>query len=45
MKSIFKVIKQGEPQQVASQKAEGGQLNKCMITLQEWGDKYGNTFV
>ena len=45
MKSIFKVIKQGEPQQVASQKAEGGQLSKCMITLQEWGDKYGNTFV
>ena len=45
MKNLFKVIHQGEPQQVASQKAEGGQLSKCMITLQEWGDKYGDTFV
>ena len=45
MKSIFKVIKQGEPQQVASQKAEGGQLSKCQIVLQEWGDKYGDAFV
>ena len=45
MKSIFKVIKQGEPQQVASQKAEGGQVSKCSIVLQELGGKYENMYV
>ena len=45
MKSIFKVIKQGEPQQVASQKAEGGQVSKCNIVLQELGGKFENSYV
>ena len=45
MKSIFKVIKQGEPQQVASQKAEGGQVSKCQIVLQELGGKFENMYV
>ena len=45
MKNLFRVIHQGEPQQVASQKAEGGQVNKCQIVLQELGGKYENMYV
>jgi hypothetical protein len=30
---------------VPSQKAEGGQLSKCSIVLQEWGGKYENSYV
>ena len=45
MKNLFRVIHQGEPQQVASQKAEGGQVSKCQIVLQELGGKYENMYV
>jgi hypothetical protein len=30
---------------VPSQNAEGGQLSKCSIVLQEWGGKYENSYV
>ncbi|MBO5704132.1 MAG: hypothetical protein J6R91_06170 [Bacteroidaceae bacterium] len=45
MKNIFKVIKQTEPIQVSSQKAEGGMINKSTIVLQELGGRYENTYV
>ena len=45
MKTFFKVIHQSEPQQVPSQKAEGGLMNKCTIVLQEFGGKYENMYV
>ena len=45
MKGFFKVQKQGETIQIPSQKAEGGQLTKSMITLQELGGKYANTYL
>ena len=45
MKNLFRVIHQGEPQQVPSQKAEGGQVSKCQIVLQELGGKYENMYV
>lgn len=45
MKGIFKVVAQGETIAVPSQKAEGGQVNKCNIVLQELGGKYEDTFV
>ena len=45
MKTLFRVIHQGEPQQVPSQKAEGGQVSKCSIVLQELGGKYENMYV
>ena len=45
MKNLFRVIHQGEPQQVASQKAERGQVSKCQIVLQELGGKYENMYV
>lgn len=45
MKNLFRVIHQGEPQQVASQKAEGGQVSKCQIVLQELGGKFENMYV
>ena len=45
MKSIFKVVQQGEAFAVQSQKAEGGQTMKCSIVLQEIGGKYENSFV
>ena len=37
MKKVMKVLAQGEPFAVQSQKAEGGQLMKCNIVLQELG--------
>ena len=45
MKTLFRVIHQGEPQQVASQKSEGGQVSKCQIVLQELGGKFENMYV
>ena len=45
MKNIFKVLAQSETFQVPSQKAEGGQIDKCNIVLQELGGKYENSYV
>lgn len=45
MKAIFKVTAQGEAYAVQSQKAEGGQISKCNIVLQELGGKYENSYV
>lgn len=36
---------QSETFAVPSQKAEGGQVNKCNIVLQELGGKYENSYV
>ena len=45
-KSIFRVVSQGYVTYVASQKAEGGQLAKCVIRLKEFGGgKFGNEYV
>ena len=43
--NIFRVVSQGVVTYVASQKAEGGQLAKCMIRLKEFGGKFGNEYV
>lgn len=43
MKGFFKVVRQSEPIKVSSQKVEGGQLDKSVVTLQELGGR--NTFV
>ena len=45
MKTFFKVTAQSEPFAVPSQKAEGGQLNKCNIVLQDLGGKFENSYV
>ena len=45
MKQIFKVTAQSETFVVQSQKAEGGQISKCKIVLQEPGGKYENSYV
>lgn len=45
MKQILKVQAQSETFQVPSQKAEGGQISKCNIVLQELGGKYENSYV
>ena len=45
MKTIFKVQAQSETFFVSSQKAEGGQLTKCNIVLQEIGGKFENSYV
>ena len=45
MKTFFRVLAQSELSTVPSQKAEGGQLSKCSIVLQEWGGKYENSYV
>ena len=45
MKQIFKVVAQSETFLVPSQKAEGGQINKCNVVLQEPGGKYKNSYV
>ena len=43
---IYRVVSQGDVTYVASQKAEGGQLAKCMIRLKEFGGgKFGNEYV
>ena len=45
MKQIFKVTAQSETFSVPSQKAEGGQISKCNVVLQEPGGKYENSYV
>ena len=46
VKDIFNVVSQTEASYVASQKAEGGQLAKCLIRLKEFGgSKFGNEYV
>lgn len=45
MAKIMRVVQQGNPFAVQSQKAEGGQLMKCNIVLQEMGGKYENQYV
>jgi len=45
MKTFFKVQAQSETFLVPSQKAEGGQIGKCNIVLQELGGKYENSYV
>ena len=45
MKQIFKVVAQSDTFRVPSQKAEGGQISKCNIVLQEPGGKYENSYV
>ena len=45
MKKIFKVVAQSDTFHVPSQKAEGGQISKCNIVLQEPGGKYENSYV
>ena len=45
MKQLFKIQAQSEVFFVSSQKAEGGQLPKCNIVLQEIGGKYENSYV
>ena len=42
---IMRVVQQGEAFAVQSQKAEGGQVMKCNIMLQELGGKYENQYV
>ena len=44
-KEIVSVVSQSDVTYVASQKAEGGQLAKCMIRLKEFGgSKFGNEY-
>ena len=45
MTQLFKVVAQGEAFAVPSQKAEGGQVMKSNIVLQELGGKYENSYV
>ena len=45
MKKIFKVVAQSDTFHVPSQKAEGGQISKCNIVLQELGGKFENSYV
>ena len=42
---IGKVIAQGEPTYVQSQKSENGQLAKCMIRLKELGGDYEDEYI
>ena len=42
---ICQVVSQGDVTYIASQKAEGGQLAKCIIRLKEFGGgKFGNEY-
>ena len=43
--NFYRVLAQSEISTVPSQKAEGGQLSKCSIVLQELGGKYENSYV
>ena len=45
MKTFFRVTAQSETFAVPSQKAEGGQISKCNIVLQELGGKFENSYV
>ena len=42
---VCRVVSQSDVTYVASQKAEDGQLAKCMIRLKEFGGKFGNEYV
>ena len=43
---IYRVVSQSDVTYVASQKAESGQLAKCVIRLKEFGgSKFGNEYV
>lgn len=45
MTNIYYVVSQGDVSYVASQKAESGQLAKCVIRLKEFGgSKFGNEY-
>lgn len=44
--TVFRVVSQGDVSYLPSQKAEGGQLAKCVIRLKEFGGgKFGNEYV
>ena len=44
--NLFYVVSQTDASYVVSQKAEGGQLAKCVIRLREFGgSKFGNEYV
>ena len=45
MNNLYRVKAQSEAFLVPSQKAEGGQVNKCNIVLQELGGKFENQYV
>ena len=45
MRNFFRVKSQSDTFFVQSQKAEGGQISKCNIVLQELGGKYENSYV
>ena len=45
MNNLFKVKAQSDTFAVPSQKAEGGQISKCNIVLQELGGKFENSYV
>ena len=46
MTKIYYVVSQTDVSYVASQKAEGGQLAKCVIRLREFGgSRFGNEYV
>ena len=45
MNNFFRIKAQSETFAVPSQKAEGGQISKCNIVLQELGGKYENSYV
>jgi hypothetical protein len=45
MNKFFRIKAQSETFAVPSQKAEGGQISKCNIVLQELGGKYENSYV
>ena len=43
--NIYHVVSQGDVSYVASQKADSGQLAKCVIRLKEFGgSKFGNEY-
>ena len=42
---FFRVMAQSDTFTVPSQKAEGGQISKCNIVLQELGGKFENSYV
>ncbi len=45
MNNFFRIKAQSETFAVPSQKAEGGQISKCNIVLQELGGKFENSYV
>ena len=45
MNNFYRVKAQSETFSVPSQKAEGGQMSKCNVVLQELGGKFENSYV